>query len=71
MTQKIKGYRTLTDEEIALVNEGKELAVKMGEFCDKLKQTPGIDLRWLAIGTTDLQKGYMGVVRSITKPETF
>jgi hypothetical protein len=74
---KIKGYRDLSAEEIALMNEGKELAQKVGEFIESWKprsshksdQTP--DKRWLAIGKTDLQKGFMAVIRSIAKPTTF
>ncbi|HGL3854433.1 TPA: hypothetical protein ACKE3U_003760 [Klebsiella aerogenes] len=74
----IKGYRDLSAEEIALMNEGKELAQKVGEFVEKLEhaefaktsdQVP--DKRWLAIGKTDLQKGFMAVIRSIAKPTTF
>jgi hypothetical protein len=34
---KIKGYRDLSAEEIALMNEGKELAQKVGEFVEKLE----------------------------------
>lgn len=75
---KIKGYRDLSAEEIALMNEGKDLAQKEGTFIEKLEaaefaqtsdQTP--DKRWLAIGKTDLQKGFMAVIRSIAKPTTF
>ncbi|CAH5720593.1 hypothetical protein AI3018V1_5056, partial (plasmid) [Klebsiella pneumoniae] len=75
---KIKGYRDLSAEEIALMNEGKDLAQKVGAFVEKLEaaefaqtsdQTP--DKRWLAIGKTDLQKGFMAVIRSIAKPTTF
>lgn len=75
---KIKGYRDLTTDEIALMNEGKELAQKVGEFVGKLEaaefaksnlEVP--DKRWLAIGKTDLQKGFMAVIRSIAKPTTF
>lgn len=75
---KIKGYRDLSAEEIALMNEGKDLAQKVGAFIEKLEaaefaqtsdQTP--DKRWLAIGKTDLQKGFMAVIRSIAKPTTF
>lgn len=75
--EKIKGYRDLTQEEIDLMNEAKELAVRCGELCDKLAASnavhteEGIDLRWLAIGKTDLQKGFMAVIRSIAKPTTF
>ncbi|HBQ8789233.1 MULTISPECIES: DUF7681 family protein [Klebsiella pneumoniae complex] len=74
----IKGYRDLSAEEIALMNEGKDLAQKVGAFVEKLEaaefaqtsdQTP--DKRWLAIGKTDLQKGFMAVIRSIAKPTTF
>lgn len=74
----IKGYRDLSSEEIALMNEGKELAQKVGEFVEKLEvarfaktsdQVP--EKRWLAIGKTDLQKGFMAVIRSIAKPTSF
>ncbi|HBR1163511.1 DUF7681 family protein [Klebsiella pneumoniae] len=75
---KIKGYRDLSADEIALMNEGKDVAQKVGEFVGKLEvaefaksnlEVP--DKRWLAIGKTDLQKGFMAVIRSIAKPTTF
>lgn len=76
---EIKGYRDLSEEEIALMNEAKELSVKVGEFVTKLSAsdvigTPdadGIDLRWVAIGKTDLQTGFMALIRSIARPTTF
>lgn len=67
----IKGYRDLSEAEIALMNEAKELAAKVGELTDRIKATPGIDQRWLAIGVTDLQKGFMGVIRAVAQPTTF
>lgn len=73
----IKGYRDLSQAEIDLMNEGKALAEQCREFTDKVKtfaapdHAAGIDLRWLAVGVTDLQKGFMAVIRSIAKPETF
>lgn len=76
----IKGYRDLSQEEIDLMNEGKELASKVGEWIEKLdKSTTSIngvniyiaDKRWLAIGKTDLQQGFMATIRSITRPTTF
>jgi hypothetical protein len=75
--QKIKGYRDLTKQEIDLMNEGKALAEQCREYTDKLKAsdavntTEGIDQRWLSIGITDLQKGFMAVIRSIARPTTF
>ena len=75
--KKITGYRDLTEEEIALMNKAKELAVQCGKLVSELEGyhadtgQHAVDMRWLAIGKTDLQKGFMGVVRSIAKPETF
>ena len=38
---------------------------------EEMEKIDGIDQRWLAIGKTDLQKGFMSVVRSIAKPTSF
>jgi hypothetical protein len=67
----IKGFRDLTPEEIASMNEVKNLAAIVGELLDKVEMVDGVDKRWLSIGKTDLQKGFMAVVRSIAKPESF
>lgn len=69
--RKIKGYRELSPEEIALMNTSKELAAAVGALVEVLEKTEGLDQRWLAIGKTDLQKGFMSVVRSIAQPTTF
>lgn len=72
--QHIKGYRDLTAEEIALMNEIKTKAEEVGELCAKLVGKDGgsaPDQRWVSIGRTDLQKGFMALVRSIAKPTTF
>ena len=67
----IKGYRELTVDEIQLINDIKDLEDVIGLIINKLEKTDGIDQRWLAIGKTDLQKGFMSVVRSIAKPTSF
>ena len=67
----IKGYRDLTAEEIALMNEGKTLAEQAGAFIEKLRATSGLDQRWVAIGATDLQLGFMAAIRAIAQPTTF
>jgi len=68
---KIKGYRDLTAEEIALMNEGKDLAAGVGLFIDKLRAMTGLDQRWVSIGATQLQQGFMAVIRGIAQPSTF
>ena len=75
--EKITGYRNLTQQEIDLMNEGKALAEQCREYTDKLRTLSfpqdgdGIDGRWLSIGVTQLQQGFMAVIRSIAKPTTF
>ncbi len=71
MAEKIKGYRDLTPNELALINECKEMGVRVGDLCDKISLTPDTDFRWTAIGKTNLQQGFMALTRSIAKPETF
>ncbi len=73
--RKIEGYRELNEFEISRINQAKILA----EQCRKMIEEWGMpngnvvapDPRWLAIGKTDLQKGFMAIVRSVAKPETF
>jgi len=83
--QKITGYRDLTETEIALMNEGKVLAERCGAFVAKLRQHPDamrtnvpnalseppLDQRWISIGATHLQEGFMAITRGIARPTTF
>lgn len=81
---EITGYRTLTPEELALINEAKALSELCGAFVAKLRAhhdtqrptaltciAPPLDQRWVSIGATDLQTGFMAIVRGIAKPTTF
>ncbi len=71
--RKIKGYRELDEREVELMNEIKEKAEEVGEMICHLEDHDfsGADQRWVAIGKTDLQKGFMALTRSIAKPEFF
>lgn len=84
---KITGYRQLTEAEVALMNEGKALADQCGAYIAKLRGHDGsvrgdcsvaenatrlaLDQRWISIGATDLQRGFMAVMRGIAQPTTF
>ena len=80
---KVTGYRQLSEAEVALMNEGKALAELCGAYIDKLRQCTGpktsdgdpallsLDQRWISIGSTDLQRGFMAVIRGIARPTTF
>lgn len=69
--KQIKGYRDLSQEEIDLMNESKSLAVQVGELVAKIQATPLTDKRWASIGQTDLQKGFMSLIRAVAQPTTF
>ena len=68
---KIKGYRDLSQEEIDLMNECKELATKCGDLVEKLQSLESNDQRCIAIGKTKLQEGFMWAIRGFAQPTTF
>lgn len=67
----IKGYRDLSEAEVAQMNDVKAVAAQVGELVERVMQLPTIDRRWAAEGRTDLQKGFMSLVRAIAQPTTF
>lgn len=67
----IKGYRQLTDEEISTINELKTLAEQVGYEVERIFNREGADKRWAAIARTDLQTGFMALIRAVAQPETF
>jgi len=75
--KKISGYRDLSQEEIDLMNKIKASGEQLGSLVSELQgmnaDTGGhaIDMRWVAIGKTDLQTGIMALVRSVAQPTTF
>lgn len=78
---KITGYRQLTPVEVGLMNEGKALAEQCGAFIEKLRamngisnngvDNPALDQRWVSMGASDLQVGFMKLIRGIARPTTF
>lgn len=71
ITASIKGYRQLSAEEQASINALKELAVQVGHAVDNVFAMQGTDKRWAAIGKTDLQTGFMALIRAVAQPTTF
>lgn len=67
----IKGYRDLSQEEIDLMNKLKDVAVEVGKWVDIVLDDPDTDKRWANIAKTDLQKGFMSLIRAVAQPETF
>lgn len=73
MTEKhtglpVAGYRPQDTAAVDLVNANKAAEERMLRILDELASWPGIDRRWLAIGRTHLEKGWMAVNRAIFQP---
>lgn len=67
----IDGYRDLTKEEIDAINAIKRKAEDIGCMVEEIKFLSDVDQRWVAIAKTDLQKGFMSLIRAVAKPKTF
>ena len=69
--KKIKGYRDLSQEEIDLMNKAKKMAEQVGELVEEIINNDSTDKRWAYIAKTDLQKGFMSLIRAVAQPTTF
>ena len=81
----ISGYRDLSQDEINLMNEIKAKAEEVRELVNRVMRLPEPALgpgdapqstvthpsRWAAIAQTDLQQGFMAMVRAVARPSTF
>jgi hypothetical protein len=65
----VPGYVAQPNANVALVTMNKLIEELVLRRLDALATTPGIDGRWLAIGRTAIENGFMAVNRSVFKPE--
>lgn len=65
----VAGYRPQTEEKVATVNVNKQIEEQVLRRLDLLKDEPGIDHRWLAIGRTAIEQGFMAINRAVFQPE--
>lgn len=71
MTHKglpVAGYREQGEDNVALVNINKRLEENILRALDRLAAVNSVDKRWLAIGRTSIEQGFMAVNRSIFQP---
>lgn len=64
----VSGYSTQSDENVSLVNNNKRREEKILRVLDEMATMPDIDKRWLAIGRTQIEQGFMAVNRSVFRP---
>lgn len=81
----IRGYRELSMDEIADMNEVKKLAAAVGDLTLRMREKyigMGVGtveqaaeqaeaLRWLTTGEMQSQQAFMAITRSIARPTTF
>lgn len=71
--RQIAGYRDLSQAEIDAMNLIKTKADEVGALIESLRSRIDVsaDQRWVSIGATDLQTGFMALVRSVAQPTSF
>jgi hypothetical protein len=62
------GYRPQDNSTVDLVNRNKLVEEHVLRMLDELSKNEDTDKRWLAIGRTAIEQGFMAVNRSIFKP---
>jgi len=64
----VAGYKPQSDSAVELVNKNKQLEENVLRVLDLLAKLPDTDKRWLAIGRTSIEQGFMAINRSIFQP---
>lgn len=64
----VKGYRKLSERDIAEMNQVKDISRQFLNKLNTLKAT-GDDPRWLAVAKTQMQQACMSACRAITQPD--
>lgn len=63
----VSGYKPQSAENVALVNEMKQLEERVLRKLDDM-QGMNVDPRWLATGRTQLEKAFMSINRAVFQP---
>ena len=64
----VAGYRPQSTAKVDLVNANKIAEEQVLRLLDHLATLPDTDKRWLAIGRTAIENGFMAVNRSVFRP---
>lgn len=65
----VEGYRAQPTSNVDLVNVNKRKEEEVLRILDDLAGIMDVDKRWLAIGRTAIENGFMAVNRAVFKPE--
>lgn len=65
----VKGYRTLSEQDIADMNSLKALSRQFISNLDRLKHDSDADPRWIAQAKTSMQHACMFACRAVAQPD--
>ncbi len=69
--REIKGYNELDRSTIDKINAVKEKANEVRDLVKTIEESHDLDPRWKELAEVDLQTGFMKLIRSITKPDSY
>lgn len=64
----VLGYSPQPNANVMAVNHNKQLEETLLRVLDGMKTNTDIDQRWLAIGRTHIEEGFMAINRAVFKP---
>jgi hypothetical protein len=64
----VAGYRPQSREAVDLVNANKQLEEQVLRQLDQMSARGACDGRWLAVGRTHIEQGFMAINRAVFKP---
>lgn len=65
----VSGYTAQSDDNVSIVNANKRLEEAILRVLDDMAAMTDIDKRWLSIGRTNIEQGFMAINRSVFKPK--
>lgn len=65
----VAGYTKQSPAYVEAVNRNKRMEERILRLLDTMATYDDIDKRWLAIGRTNIEQGFMAINRSIFKPQ--
>lgn len=64
----VPGYQPQSDDNVRAVTVNKLIEERVLRQIDALMTNDGVDKRWVAIGKTHIEQGFMAINRGVFKP---
>ena len=64
----VSGHSALTPGAISLLNDHAQMEERLLRHLDRLAARDDVDKRWLAIGRTSIEQGFVAVNRAVARP---